>query len=219
MRLFEEYFQRHKITDVPLVHHCASGTLFFESTDSCQWQSRWVLLSIQWVEDNHHPGQYHIKMSVPVYDGYAKGNFFMQRRIIEKKWQDYEEFILDWVKTVNGLKPIRGQKEVTLAAWEMFVFMCDNWFIKQSSQLKQKLFQSLDKENSITTRYSNYQDVAIFLATHHPAVLRAWKYEVLAHTQNRADWLAHLIENKHEPQKKLLQTKISQESVSTTAET
>lgn len=216
MRLFEEYLLRHKIIDVPLVHHCANGTLLLESTDPSQWESRWVLVSIRWIEDDHHPGQYLIEMKVPVHDGYAKGSFFARRRAIEKKWQEYEDYILEWTRILTGVRPIRGQREVTMSAWEMFTFMSDSWFIKQPAQLKQKLFQSLDKENSIATRYSNYQDVAIFLSTHHPAVMRAWKYEVLAHVQNRADWLANLIENKHEPtpQEEFLQEKVGiQESV------
>jgi len=206
MRLFEEYLLRHKITDVPLVHHCANGTLLLESTD-LTWDSRWILVTIQWVEDDHHPGQYQISMSIPIHDGYAKSSFFSRGRVIEKKWQDYEDYILEWTQAIQGVRPIRGQREITMSAWEMFTFMCDSWFIKQPTQLKQKLFQSLDKENSIATRYSNYQDVAIFLSTHHPAVMRAWKYEVLAHVQNRADWLARLIEKKYEPipQKEFLQ--------------
>lgn len=210
MRPFEEYFLRYKIVDVPLVHHCANGTLLLESTDPFQWESRWILISIRWIEDDHHPGTYLIEISDPIHDGYASGKFFNKRRKIEKEWHEYEDFIFDWTKGVSGVKPIRGQREITMACWEMFTFMCDSWFIKQPSIWKQKLFQSLDKDNSIETRYSNYQDVAIFLSTHHPAVMRAWKYEVLALVQNRADWLAHLIENKYEPtsQKEFLQEAI-----------
>jgi len=198
MKLFEEYLLRHKIVNVPLVHHCSNGTLLFKFDNSSQFGTNWFLLEIQWVEDDHHPGKYFIKTSIPCHNGYSKGIFFSTRSI-EKKWHEYEDYILEWIKIFNEknrVYPIQGQKEITISAWEMFVFMCDSWFSKQPENLRQKLFQSLDKGNSIAIRYSNYQDVAIFLSVHHPDVMRAWKYEVLAHVQNSACWLANLIENK-----------------------
>lgn len=208
MRLFEEYFQRHKITDVPLVHHCANGTLLLESeSKNSDWNSRWVLLTIRWNEDSHHPGEYLIDLNIPNHD--CGNRLFTSTQVI-KKWQEYEDFMLNWGSTLKGLRPIINPKEILITAWEMFIFMYDSWFIKQPTTLKSKLFQSLDKENTLETRYSNYQDVAIFLTTHQPAVMRVWKYEVLARVQNCASWLARLIENNYEPtQNKLLQETIS----------
>lgn len=210
MRIFEEYFQRHKIIDVPLVHHCSNGTLLLEADkQNPDWNSRWVLLTIKWVEDNHHPGEYLIELQTPNHDCINK---FFTTTQVTKKWQEYEDFILQWGSSLDGLRPITNSREILITAWEMFIFMYDSWFTKQPATLKNKLFQSLDKENTLETRYSNYQDVAIFLATHHPAVMRIWKYEVLARVQNCANWLAHLIENKYEPkQEKLLQKTIGSE--------
>lgn len=230
MRLFEEYLARHNL-DVPLVHHCANGTLLLESTTrpkNGMWSSRWILVSIKWIDEDHHPGYYRIEMNIPVYNGYSKGTLFTKQLKVEKKWQEYESFFLNWAGSLTGMRSISDKMENILTAWEMFVFICDEWFSSQYGNLsgrearrgvylnsdqiqaridhcptilKQKLFQSLDKENSISTRYSNYQDVAIFLSTHHPAVMQAW-HEVLASLQNRADWLACLIEKNYESAQK-----------------
>lgn len=207
MRLIEEYLARHNITNVPLAHHCSNGTLLLEASDEKLWNSRWILLSIEWVEDDFRPGKYKIEISTPVHDSYVedfceKSLFLKQQKIVPShiKWQDYEDFIFEWVKSFKGFRPIREQRDIVLTAWEMFVFMYDGWFIKQSSELKQKLFETLDKEIPYETRYSNYQDVAVFLSFHHPSVMRCWKYDVLAVVlQNHADWLAHLIEDDYEP--------------------
>lgn len=209
MKIFEEYFQRHKITDVPLVHHCTNGALILESFNSQIWRSKWVVFSIRWIDHDHRPGHYLMEINVPVHDGYETGEVFDQQVHVEKKWQEYEDFILDWSKSVSELKPVIG-REAVIFAWEMFVYVFDSWFLKQPNSLKQKLFQSLDKDNSIQTRYSNYQDVAIFLSTHHPAVMRVWKYEILSKLQHDADWLARLIESNYgSAQKRLVQSEVA----------
>lgn len=208
MKIFEEYFQRHDIIDVPLVRHCTNGSLILESFDSQIWKSKWVIFSIRWVDHDHRPGHYLMEINVPQHDGHETGEVFDQQVQIEKKWQEYEDFILDWSKNIKGVRPIKG-KEAIIFAWEMFVYVYDSWFLKQPESLKQKLFQSLDKDNSIQTRYSSYQDVAIFLSTHHPAVMRVWKYEILAKLQYDTDWLARLIERNYESaQKRLVQSEI-----------
>ena len=62
MRIFEEYFVRNKITDVPLVHHCKFGSLILKSTD-VKSQSRFMLVNIKWQDHDHHPGQYIFEIS------------------------------------------------------------------------------------------------------------------------------------------------------------
>ena len=195
MRLFEEYFKRHDIVDVPVVHHCAAGSLILRTTDPSLWKTRLLLVSIKWENHDHHPGQYIIDMNSPIHDGYLSETFFSKPSSIRKKWHEYEDFILDWCENLKGVKPVRGQKEIVLAAWEIFVFSYDSWFLKQPHEIKQILYEGLDVEKSIDYRFKHYQDVAIFLSTHHPAVLRTWRYEVLARVQNYADWLADIIDN------------------------
>lgn len=194
MRLFEEYFQRHKIDDVLVAHHCSTGALILRTTDSALWKNRWLLVTIRWADHDHHPGEYHIDMNSPVHDGFTTETIFTKWPTTKKKWHEYEDFLLGWAEKLKGVKPVRGVRNITLAAWEMFVFSYDSWFCRQPFEIKRMLFESLDKDKSADYRYQHYQDVAIFLATHHPAVLRAWKYEVLARVQNYADWLAVIVD-------------------------
>ena len=201
MRLYEEYFKRHGITDVPVVQHCSAGSLIIRSTDESRrfFSSRWVLFSIRWKDHDHHPGQYHISIDRPVHDGYQQDQLFTAVDLgfchspITLKWDLYESFVLDLASHLPPVAPVVGDQEVIMAAWEMFVFSYDSWFLKQPHSVKKLLFESLDKENPIQLRYQNYQDVIVFISTHHPAILRSWKYEVLARVQNYANWLAAIL--------------------------
>lgn len=195
MRIFEEYLNRHRI-NVPVAHHFGSGSLILRTFDSSIWKNRWILINIRWEDHDHHPGKYFIEMNSPVHDGYLSETVFSKWSSVMKKWHEYEDFLLDWVDGVNGVRPVLEEKEVTLAAWEMFVFAYDSWFMKQSGDVKRILFESLDSDRPTNYRYQHFQDVAIFLATHHPAVLRVWKYEVLFRVNNYADWLGNLLKNK-----------------------
>jgi hypothetical protein len=196
MRLYEEYFKRHSIADVPVARHCSAGSLILRTTDPSIWKSRWVLVSMRWENHDHHPGQYQIGINYPIHDGYASDQLFTQSPSITKKWHEYEDFFLDWSSNLTAAVPVIGSHEVVLAAWEMFVFSYDSWFTRQPFEIKRSLFEGLDKDNPIHHRYQHYQDVAVFLSTHHPAVLRAWKYEVLARVQNYSDWLAAIVDKK-----------------------
>lgn len=211
MRLYEEYLLRHDIINVPLVHHCHNGTLILRSTNSSVWANRWVLLKIKWVDHEYRPGHYCIDMNIPIHDGYSKGIIFEKICSVEKKWHEYENFLIDWSSglisfvesivdsKVEGLEPITEVKEIIMVAWEMFVFVCDERFTKQPNDIQQKLFATLDKDNSIETRYYYYRDIVTFLSTQQPSILRIWKYEfleIIGDMQTYADWLAILINKK-----------------------
>jgi hypothetical protein len=199
MRLFEEYFSRHNLK-VPVVHHCQQGAVILRTSDFSVWRNRWLLVTIKWIPDDRHPGSYEINMGSPIIDGYSKSQVFSEWPKVEKKWDEYEDFIFDWIDNLKGVAPVIGQREALIAAWEMFVFAYDGWFLKQNSEVKHHLFNSLDKDNSINTRYTHYQDIALYLTSQHPQVLRTWKYEVLAKIQGYSDWLGRLIKEKCDPE-------------------
>src|SRR5271154_5207507 len=114
MRLFEEYLNRHKITDVPVVHHCTTGALILRTTDASVWNNKWVLVTIRWKHDDYHPGRYIIEMNSPVHDGFHTDTIFTQWPPIEKKWHEYEDFLLEWSDNLKGVKPVRGNKNIIL---------------------------------------------------------------------------------------------------------
>lgn len=186
MRLFEEYFQRHKI-DVPVAHHCLAGSLVLHTVPE-KWNCRWAILSIKWVDDPYHPGKYVIQLSTPIHNS-QDGNYFEDRPEIIKKWHQYEDFILDWCHIAQGI-PAQNFREATLITWEMFVYSHDRWF-QEHSDLQAGLFDSLDNENP--KRYESYQNVAMMLSKQYPAVFERWKKEFLAKIQYYSEWLVRLI--------------------------
>lgn len=183
MRIFEEYLKRHNI-DVPIVRHCSIGTLILRG------DNRWAIMSIKWEHHDYHPGQYQIHINSPIHDGYMNEILFTKNSPIYKKWDEYENFFLKWDENYPRLKPIADPKEVVLAAWEMFVFSCDSWFSKKDFKIKQLLFESLDKDNSLDLRYDKYQEMINYISDEYPLMFRIWKNEVLARTQNYSFWLA-----------------------------
>lgn len=195
MRLQEEYFNRHKLVGVPLVEHSSHGALLLRTFDPDVWQSRWILLSIEWNDNQYHPGHYQVDFNMPIHDGHIKGRLFSRLFPTKLAWDEYEDFFLNWSRQLKSTRPVSGSREVVLCAWEMFVYCYDSWFLKQQSELKEMLFDSLDMDRTLSARYISYQDTLIQLSTHHPAVLKAWKYEVLAQVQHYSDWLVKLVES------------------------
>lgn len=193
MRLYEEYFRRHNIQGFPLVHHCTRGTLLLR-TKNPDKARRWVIMSIRWAEHSQHPGSYVIEFILPIHDGYGKGGLFAKLSPVSKQWDEYEDYLLEWSSQLKDLTPVRGRKNITLAAWEVFVYCYDGWFRKQTHALKEMLFRSLDEESCPEERFGALQQILDHLTTNQPAVLRTWKYEVEMQVQGYADWLATLVE-------------------------
>lgn len=197
MRPYEEYLKRHSITDLPIARHDARGSLLLRTTDSTMWKNRWIILNFQWIHNDHHPGHYQIEINYPIHDGYLSDKLFTQRMPINKKWDEFEDFFIEWSEILKGVKAVHNDdvRELQLAAWEIFVFAYDGWFQKQSYEIKRILFESLDRDRKVDYRFRHYQDIGIYLATHHPAIVRAWKYEVLARVQNYSNWLAQIVDS------------------------
>lgn len=191
MRLTEEYFSRHNISDVPIVNHCSNSTLIVKTKDNL-WDSNWIILNIKYGHHPHRPGSYQLEFKAPIHDGFIKETIFKKFPLVYYKWHEYEESILDLGKIINGTA-ILGEKEIVLAAWEMFVFSYDSWFATQSDEIKRMLFDGLDKEQSVDERYENCQKIISFLSQNYFLVFRAWKYDVLNLVQNYADWLAIIL--------------------------
>jgi hypothetical protein len=194
MRLAEEYTRRHHLKGIPLVEHCHYTSLILQATNPARWGSRWLVLYVRWVEDLYHPGRYAIRLCRPNHDGFVKNNLFEPLKEVECWWDQYEQFLLDWLEDLHDVKPIRGQKEITLSAWEIFLFCYDGWFVYQPGHVKEKVYRSIDEELSLQERYIGYQDVLIYLTLHNSDILKAWKCDVLSGFQNYAEWLARLVE-------------------------
>jgi hypothetical protein len=193
MRLQEEYFRRHNIENIPIIHHCSQGSVLLYGKTS--FTARWELVTIRWVEHPHHPGLYTINFFTPNHDAYRNGILFSKLHpSVDLEWDEYEDYFLELAKNLTEMRAVRGHKYIVMTGWEIFVYCYDSWFREQPYDVKELLFASLDVEKPIIERYSTYQKILNNFSTRHPGILKCWKYEVLSQLQNYSDWFARLVE-------------------------
>ena len=206
MRLYEEYFRRYKLEHVPMVRHDPVGALILctqetqhWTRDALYWKSKWIIVTIKWVDGGIHPGTYAIDFHHPIHNGYAKGQLFHKQTAEELEWDEYEDYFINYAKSghvVPGIPAaIEGERQVVLTAWEVFVYIYDGWFATQTSELREYVDRALDTDLTLNDRYAGYQSCLMYLMTRHPSVLKAWKYEVLLLVQQYSEWLATLVRN------------------------
>ena len=200
MRLYEEYCQRHGITSVPLAKHEQAGAIILRIPEGMLKNmpfGKWIMMTFEWKDSGVHPGRYVVEYSYPIHDGYLKGRLFNKYNVKELEWDEYEEYWLNWTKglSLNGHTPVPvcSDREVILAAWEMFVYCYDGWICKQSSELKCYIHNSMDLELAVQQRFAGYQNSLIYLTARQPGALKAWKYDVLSQVQHYSHWLADLL--------------------------
>jgi hypothetical protein len=200
MRLSEEYFQRHAITGVPLVRYEDTGAVILRMRDPTYWQSSWLLVTTRWTDGGVHPGKYVVEFYSPIHNGYIGQHLFKKCNAKAVEWDEYEDYFLNWSRAVAGDRmpsAVRAGKDVTLTAWEMFVYIYDGWFARQESELRHFVDRCLDTDLPPAVRYAGYQNCVIYLTARYPSVLKAWKCEVLALVQHYSGWLAGLV-SQHE---------------------
>lgn len=193
MFLQEEYLMRHGIKDVPIINHVTKGSLLL------RMETGYLLMTIDWKEHDRHPGSYYINYHTPVHDGYAKGHYFNRISDVEREveWDEYYSYISSWVK--GQISPVCGDKEVILAAWEIFVFCCDGMLVDfANSTLEKLIYNSLNEEATLDQRFQGYQECLTYISSEFPAMLKSFKHDLLPHIQNYCHWLAKLIKSYNE---------------------
>jgi hypothetical protein len=196
MFLYEEYFKRHNLLDVPLVRHCQKGSLIF-----CEDFKKNYILDIAWQNHDYHPGEYIITICEPVRNSYFLEDKFSNFSFISKDWDEYEDYFLNWNKNIslNSL-PIMNPTETILACWRMFVCIYEEWFSFQDAHLSQILNKSLNVKRSLEFRYKNYQSYIDFLSHNYPEVLESWENDVLCRIKNYSYDLATAINQQNKLQ-------------------
>jgi hypothetical protein len=190
MRLSEEYVARRQIK-VPMVIHNPVGSILLRSAGPERWdRPRWLILRYKWEHHAVRPGKYCIEIARPVHDGY-KHEMFKQDTVI-KYWHQFEDYLLNWIGNIDA-QVVLGKQAVVLGAWELFVFTRDSWFATQNHECKRLLFESLDRQQTLEARHARYQDLIMWLSVQQPAVLRSWKYDVLARVDSYDERLAALV--------------------------
>lgn len=209
MRLYEEYFRRHKISDVPLIHHNHRTSIAFKTRNQNAWDDilgqpiRTVvshvpsaaILEVKWNHSDHHPGQYEGTVHIQNPDGHLKDKMFISYQVSNIKWSEYESFMYYFSKKLNKVEIAKTQDECFLIGWEMFVSCYDSYLNRQSGDFKYLLFQSLDDENSIDTRLDFITEILRRFSETNANLLRNWRYEVLNKVHSHADWYVNIIES------------------------
>lgn len=191
MQICEEYLKRHSITGVSLFKHISLGYLFLR--EPSEFGFKWTVLSIFWKEPDHRPGHYLMRFSCPIHDSRSLEMHTM-RDDSRVSWDTYEDFLSNWSLKCDKNHVIKTRHEVTLAAWEMFVYSHDSFFAKNYRNLSGLLFGSLDFTSSVKDRIASYEAFLACVDTKSNP-FKAWKQTVNIYTKNYCYWLADVIQN------------------------
>lgn len=187
----EEYLIRHGLSDVAVIRHVESGTVFVTSESPLR---SWTVLSIKWKDNPIHPGEYHLCYLAPIHNGHKSGQVFEKMDEFILQYDEYEHFIYQWASKLADHRAIEGDWQSVLACWEMFLYIFDDWFVENtSSSLKRLIYESINLDQDVSQRLNGYQDAISLLTEQYPYVLKRFKFDVLPHIHSYCDWLARLV--------------------------
>lgn len=195
MFLCEEYFHRHRL-NVPIIRHVQSGSFFLKTNEQIDY---WRVITIEWLKSkNNSPYEYRIRTHIPRYD---IGNLeitdrFNIRNTWTGGWDQFEKYIKSLLKDYKNCTPIIGPRNVTMAAWEMFLFNHDSWVAENLNN--DKIYSTVDLDLPMDVRYRNLQEVCLSLSSSHKYLFGIWKGHLLRYLDNYCDWLGYLMERDDE---------------------
>lgn len=203
MKLFQEYSRRHNIK-CPYVHH-GNGFCVIRNYDGKKNTSRWLFVDVNWSTEDVNPGMFTFKILYPLRDSgyksinsYNLPNYFTPNLVLNWKWSEHNENMLSWVKNLqyqnsSNLELITDKNLAYLNAWEVFVFMHDSWLVGQNHEIKNLIFESLNKDSSNDYRMSICKDLCAIFTKQNPKLMYNWTEAVLKYYFNYSDWLVDLI--------------------------
>lgn len=182
MKILEEYFNRHNIIQVPVVHHCELESVFLRNVETNELK----IFHIKWQNHDFHPGNYKIEISTP--------NKGVIRTILY--WDEYEDYILKWIDEEVYWNPIKKIKEnLILTGFEFLINSNKNnqAITLAPFRLKNIINEALNSKNEIDHRLSRCSKFIQFICEYHPDMFRYWRNEIFKHIDNYSDWLPDLI--------------------------
>lgn len=189
MRISEEYLGRHKL-QTKVFPHIQNGTIITRFKES--GRISWLVTKVRWEhEPQYHPGKYYIDTMKP-YDIRGRSGFF--RSVHEREtifWDQYHDRIEHWIKNVDKDSVVRGEKEVSLVALEIFLH-CSDSQLADISNIDEKVFPAIDPTKSLDDRYAAFQELRkTILHSERSSLGRHWHSE-FDHgiIRNYIHWLA-----------------------------
>jgi hypothetical protein len=196
MRPFEEYFQRHKIKNVPIIKHAENGAVFLKNKNLKQSPegAQYALLNFFWQHNNIHPGRYYVEVLLPVPNGHEKNRLFITYMEKNLKWHEYEDFWINYIKANSkDFEGIQDHDEAYLSAWSMFncIFetFCDNLKVSH----KRIFEESVNIKNFKNSRLRYCEDCEKILEDNYGKISYLWKNRFYRHLNHYSDWLAKLL--------------------------
>ena len=204
MKLFQEYSQRHNLS-IPYVHH-GNGRCVIRNYDGKKFPSRWLFIELIWNIENESLGVFTFKVLYPSHDsgykqinGYSVPSYFYSAVAENWKWSEHEKKMYSWNRNLkyhnsSFLELITDKNLALLNAWEVFVFMHDTWLAKQNFNIKNLVYESLNKELSNSKRTEICMDLFEKFTIQNPKLMYNWSETILKYFNNYSDWLVDFIQ-------------------------
>ena len=187
MYLFEEYYKRHGIQSLQFFYNNFSVVLKCNEINH--------IFRVNWINDFRRPGFFKIYLKVVNHNGYEKDDLFNYIMEENKELNEYENFMFEFFKNIkikNKSIKVANKKEATMIMWESFAYALENHFSKQSSEIKNNLAISLNKELPYQDRLFN--QILLLQKFSNNNIGRIWKNDFNPILENYSTWIEKILE-------------------------
>lgn len=187
MLIYEEYLTRHKIA-VPVVQRVNTGSFFHKVFGPTV---QWFITSIKLGDPPESgPQVFNVSTHLTGFGGMRRSTQINQFTNIQ--WAEFDDFIMEWAKSVPPENAVFGEQNVELTAWELFVAEQESIFVKNygSSSL---LFETLDLTSSLEARYAAYQKLMLSVDPSRDPLYSTWEQRRQSYLRTYCHWLVDFI--------------------------
>lgn len=187
MYLFEEYYKRHNIKSLQFFYNTFCVVLECNNINH--------IFSSKWINDYRHPGHFKISLKVVNHNGFDSEDIFNEIMDDNVEWNEYEYFMYDFFKNIkqkNNTINVVKKEEAKVTLWELFVCSTDNYFSKQSEEIKNYLSISLNKNLSYKDRIFN--QTLILQRYYNTPMYKMWKNNFDVIIENYSPWVEKILE-------------------------
>lgn len=193
----EEYLARHQLIIPEVYHTLSNGSLFCRVDQSDLAPRRWLLVSLTWKDDPHHPGVYDVKVQTPIHDGCNRRDVWENIRgyppNLQLQYEEIDEFFREFAVTHGKITAISENPELSLMSWEIFLYTHDTVLASLSRRMRKLIEVSIDLDLPAKIRYRAYLEVVDLLMVEQPSWFEKYEYSIHAHTKKVLGWLVRLI--------------------------
>lgn len=186
MQLCDEYLQRHGL-EIKRSHHVDRGVVFLRKCTKSA--IHWSMIFINYKHHKVRPGEYTVQYTRPVRRGYHGRSYEVVNEDI-LQWDQYEDGIISFLNNQigGGYKLVKGQENVVLTAWEIFVHTQDGFLVSHIND--EDFLRSLDLDLSSTERHKSY--LSFTNKNKRQEWFIYWSDEWINHIRHYCHWLVDI---------------------------